>query len=291
MSASASDEPVITAETARPVGGQSAPERGDRARLSGYRRRFAIFYTGLAVIAGAGLGAFVVLLVKPDAAPAPAWSLWKPDAKSTDSRVKEIADHVSTRYRLSSGQQLTVALAGPPTVTAGSSEGGTGSIPVRAIAVRPDTSTGKAEEDDIEIVGASGSIQYVLCGLGNNCSVSVGKASEARHALLRREAIELALYTFKYNDDIDSVSVFLPPRPDGQAAPSAVFLKRADLKGELKTPLTRSLTPTPPGIGQMPQHELALVNRVTRPRLYGYEYQQAQDGSAVLVFSPALATS
>ena len=34
--------------------------------------------------------------------------------------------------------------------------------------------------------------------------------------------------------------------------------------------------------------ELALVNRITEPRLYSYEYQQAQDGSAVLIYDPVV---
>ncbi len=67
-----------------------------------------------------------------------------------------------------------------------------------AIAIRPDTSTGKKEENEIDVVPATHSFQYILCGLGANCSIKGGKASTARHALLRREALELALYTFKY---------------------------------------------------------------------------------------------
>ena len=33
--------------------------------------------------------------------------------------------------------------------------------------------------------------------------------------MMRRQAIELALYTFKYVPSIETVTVFLPPRPDG----------------------------------------------------------------------------
>src|SRR5690606_24285560 len=121
---------------------------------------------------------------------------------------------------------------------------------VRAIAVRPDTSTGQAEDEDIDIVDAAGSHQYVLCGLGTNCSIASGEPSEERHALLRREAMELALYTFKYVDTIDSVTVFLPPRPGGDTAPTAVFLERGDVAKELDTSLRRTLEPTTPGVGQ-----------------------------------------
>ena len=280
---SATDEPprVIDAEPAIPV----TEERGI-LRQASFRKRFAAVYLSLALIAGVGIGAFVVLLARPDAAPAPAWSVWQPDG-SESARVRQIADHVAGRYRLPSGEQIAVALAGPPTVAAGTEE--QANIPVRAIAVRPDTSTGKAEDEDIAIVDASKSVQYVLCGLGQMCSITKGKASEARHALLRREALELALYTFKYVDGIETVTIFLPPRPDGATPPNAVFLERRDVKSELSTPLTKTLAPGAPGIGSIPAKELSAVNRITRPRLYGYEYTQAQDGSAVLVLNPIIA--
>ena len=57
---------------------------------------------------------------------------------------------------------------------------------------------------------------------------------------------------------------------------------------ELGKPLRASIGPKTPAIGKMPQRELALVNRITEPRLYSYEYQQAQDGGAVLVYAPVV---
>lgn len=281
--------PVVEAPLVPADAVDGVAPREERARLTGYRRRFGIVYIALALVAGLGVGALIVLLARPEAGPAPEWSAWEPSGSDV-ARTRQIADRVGSSYRLADGAQMTVALSGPPTVTAGSGAEGTGAIPVRAIAVRPDTSTGMAEDDDIAIVDAAGSHQYVLCGLGTNCSIGSGKASEARHALLRREALELALYTFRYVDGIDSVTVFLPPRPDGQAAPNAVFLKRGDVAAELGTSLRRTLEPTTPRIGQMRPVELATVNRVTLPRLYDYEYQQAQDGSAVLVLNPLVTT-
>jgi hypothetical protein len=285
MSENVHEGAVIDAEPAKPVASSEGTiHRSERARLAGYRRRFAGIYIALALVAGVAAGALIIELTKSDPAPEAAWSKWKPDGSDT-ARVRQIADHVSTRYRFPDGDQLVVALAGPPTVTAGGSDS-TNPIPIRAIAVRPDTSTGKAEEDDIQIFDASKSMQYVLCGLGDSCSISQGSASEARHSLLRRQALELSLYTFKYVDGIDSVTVFLPPPPGGQQPGSAVFLRRSDVKAELKHPLADTIAPGAPSIGQIPAHELQTLNRITRPRLYRYEYTQAQDLSAVLVLDP-----
>jgi hypothetical protein len=284
---------MIEAEPARPVSGATGGKRSDRARRSAYRSRFALVYVALALVLGGAVGSFVLLLSRPEAAPEAAWSAWRPEG-SPDARVKQIADHVSKEYRLASGSQLAAVLVGPPQVSAGGQQG---DIPVRAIAIRPDTSKGLAEEDDIDIVDGRSSVMYVLCGLGENCSIPEGSPSEERHALLQREALELSLYTFKYREDIDAVTVFLPPRPpdptlpaEEQPRPTAVFLKRSDLSEQLDRPLAQTLQPRTVAVGQIPQRELLVVNQTTRPHLYTYEYTQAQDLSAIMILTPVLPT-
>ena len=282
MSEGVERSPLIEAEPAKPVGESSSVPRSERARRTGYRRRFAIVYGALALVGGIALGALIVLLTRPDAVPNPSWSSWEPSG-SSNAQVKQIADHVAKEYRFQ-GQQMVVALGGPPTVAAGGDS--TSPIPVAAIAVRPDTSTGQAEEDDIELVDASKSMQYVLCGLGDGCALSSGPPTEARHTLLRREALELALYTFKYVDGVDSVTVFLPPPAGGQSPATAVFLERGDTGPELGKPLSQTLSPITPSVGTIKAEELQTLNRITRSRLYQFQYTQAQDLSAVLVLDP-----
>jgi hypothetical protein len=282
MSEGVQPRPLVDADLARPVDESQHASREERARRSGYRRRFGLIYGALALIGGIAIGALVVLLGRPAAVPTPSWSSWEPTG-SSNARVKQIADHVAKEYRLQ-GQQMVVALGGPPTVTAGGDS--TNPIPIAAIAVRPDTSTGQAEESDIKIVDASKSMQFVLCGLGDGCSLTQGPPTEARHTLLRRQALELALYTFKYVDGVDSVTVFLPPPPGGQSAATAVFLERKDVAQELKTPLAQTLSPITPTVGTIKPGELQTLNRITRSRLYQFQYTQAQDLSAVLVLDP-----
>ena len=185
MSEQAEPRPLIEAEPAKPVEDSGSVPRSEMARRTGYRRRFAIVYGALALVGGIAIGALIVLVSRPDAVPNPSWSAWEPDG-SANARVKQIADHVAKEYRFQ-GEQMAVALGGPPTVAAGGDS--TSPIPVAAIAVRPDTSTGQAEEDDIELVDASKSMQYVLCGLGDACSISQGEASEAFKEKLKRDVL------------------------------------------------------------------------------------------------------
>jgi hypothetical protein len=258
--------------------------RADRARRLAYRSRFAAFYVLLAVVAGAGVGALLVLVSRGSPAPAPAWSAWEPTG-SIQRRSAQIADHVGDQYRLPSGKPLVaVTYAGPPTVTGPDGS----SFLVPAIAVRPDTTAGRAEADDIDTVSAANTVMYTLCGLGDACSIPEGKPTVERGQLLRREALELALYSFHYLDGIDSTLVLLPPRADGQAA-TAVFIERGDVRAELRRPLAQTLTaPLTPGVGEIQPDEQRVIDRTTRSRLYEYSYLQSQDGSPVMVLTPAL---
>ena len=129
---------------------------------------------------------------------------------------------------------------------------------------------------------------YTLCGLGTACSIAEGKASDARGQLLRREALELALYSFRYLDGIDSTLVLLPPRADGHVA-TAVFLERGDVRVALDQPLDATLTaPLTPGVGEIEAEEQRVIDRATRSRIYEYSYLQAQDGSPIMVLTPSV---
>jgi hypothetical protein len=284
MDKATADTKPVSANGVGATVSKRAESRADRARRLAYRSRFAVFYVVLAVVAGAGVGALLVLVGRGSPAPAPAWSAWEP-AGSAERRAAQIGDHVGDQYRLPSGKALVaVTYAGAPQVTGPDGS----SFQVRAIAVRPDTTAGRAEADDINTVNAAGTIMYTLCGLGTSCSIAEGKASVARGQLLRREALELALYSFHYIDGTDSALVLLPPRADGKAA-TAVFLERGDVRSELGHPLDETLTaPLAPGVGEIQADEQRVIERTTRSRLYEYSYLQAQDGSPVMVLTPAV---
>lgn len=284
MGKAAADAKPVSANGVGTTVATRPESRADRARRLAYRSRFAGFFIALAIVAGAGVGALLVLVNRGSPAPAPEWSAWQPTG-TVDQRAAQIAQHVSGQYRLPSGNALVaVTYQGPPVGTLDGVTPG----PVRAIAVRPDTTGGRADANDITTLDARNTVQYELCGLGKNCSISEGKASSGRRQLLQREALELALYSFQYFEGIESTLVLLPRRADGNEA-TAIFLTKNDVRRELGQPLDQTLTaPLAPGVGEIAPDEQAVLNETVAPRMYEYGWLQAQDGTLVMVLTPAL---
>jgi hypothetical protein len=264
-----------------PPADSTAPAAGEPSRRSTvYRLRFVLAYLALAVVAGAAIAAAVLVFGRADEDRNIAWSNWRPTGKES-TYPGQIADYVSGRYRLPSGNPLVAILSGPPQV-----QGINESVAVRAVAVQNDP---EGNSDDISIVSTENSVMYVLCGLGDRCSIREGEPSAQRHQLLRREALELALYTFKYGN-ASSVIALLPPRPDalGEQNPSsALFFEKKDFKRELEQPLRRTLLDAEPRqVAEISSLERATIDRLTTPHLFSYEFQQAQEGSAILILAP-----
>jgi hypothetical protein len=255
--------------------------RSERARRSSYRFRFGVIYVLLAAVLGAGVGSFIVLASRAEPPDDPVWSSWQPTG-SRQAKVRQIADRIPKAYRNENGTQLTVSLASSLAVPTQ-----TGEVPVRAVVVRPDTSKGLAEEDDIATYNGSDVVSYGLCGADSKeqCEIASGASSSERFTLLRRQALELSLYTLKYVNDVDSVLVFMPPSQKGQSNGS-IFLRRSDVENELHRPLSSLLPTTRPRLGSLTSLEEGEIIRLTEPRTYSAEVQALPDGNPVLVLTP-----
>lgn len=261
-------------------------DRGERARQSSYRFRFGMFYVLLAAVVGAGIGAAVILALRPAPPEAAAWSSWEPDGSKL-AMVRQIADHIPKAYKGENGQQLTVTEANQLSVPTES-----GYVPISSIFVRPDTSKGQAEEDDIARYDGATAVSYGLCGLGSGsqCAITSGKPSADRFTLLRRQALELSLYTFKYVDGVESVIVFMPPTPKGESN-GTIFIRKDDVEDELRRPISQLLPTSEPRVGRLTDIELGNILRLTQTRTYAFQFQAAPDGRPVLVLSPPAAGS
>ena len=256
-----------------------APTREERARRSSYRLRFGLIYVLLAAVVGAGVGSFIVLASGDDKPEEPAWSAWQPTGSKLQ-KVRQIADRIPKAYHAENGSQLTVSIVSPLSVPTAQ-----GDVPVRAVFVRPDTSKGLAEEDDIDRYDGGHVVSFGLCGATSKEQCELASLSNERFTLLRREALELSLYTLKYVDDIDSVVVFMPPTPKGESN-GTVFLRRSDVANELDQPISSLLPTAKPQVGGLNSLEEGQVLRLTQPRTYAAQVQPSPDGSYILVLTP-----
>jgi hypothetical protein len=258
------------------------PSRGDvrrdNARKTSYRFRFGLIYVVLAAVVGAGIGAFVVLASRPEPAEEAAWSAWRPEGRENSYPV-EIAQHVGSRYRLPSGKQIVGVIAGPATVQ---------DLPIRAVMIQHDASN-PTKEDDVEVIEVGNSVMYNLCGIGERCSIVEGQPSMERARLLRREALELALYTFKYVDNVDSVIALMPvnlgdPSTEEDDTSTALFLEKKQFQRQLGAPLERTLKPV--AGSKLDPEEGQIVDTLTSPNHYLYDIQPTQDLAAIMRLVP-----
>src|SRR5262249_43827780 len=150
--------------------------------------RFRAAYFALAALFGAAIGAFVVVERAPAPVPPPPWSAWQPTGANARVQVRQIAAHVGAQYHLSRGKKLVEADVGSPIDP---------STTISAVAVAKTTRPQK--NSDFSFFDPSSTAMFTLCGDPKlKCAIKDGKPSEARGALVEREAFELALYTLRY---------------------------------------------------------------------------------------------
>jgi hypothetical protein len=259
-----------------PAGAEAASLRA--AGPSPYRHRFGFVTGALAGILVAAAAALAVVLTNggPRDGFAKDWSRWAPDSADLTGGAEQIAQHVGGEYHLRNDKQLVLVTGGPLEIQ---------NIPLR-VAVSDNGSTealdGKA-------------VLYTLNGLGPNGSIAGGKASTKRHLLLRREALELALYSFRYLDGVDMVVALLPPAPPKKGADAAtaaqtqqkqaIFFRPGDLKPQLQVPLGATVPPAAPLPDDFEGSEAQRIDSLTRSNLFFYDFTQGQDAKAYLVLN------
>ena len=195
-----------------------------------YGGRFTLAYLLLVLIFGGVASLFTYLVVRDDSPQA--WSSFKPEGEGL-ARGAQIANHVAPNYR-NDGDQIALVEAQPPIVQ---------NRVVDAIAIA---------RDRIRPVGggyrsfepATRTLFYVFCSPAQQ-DCGLPNATPEHITLLQRESLELALYTFKYMNDIDAVVALLPPT--GGQNPAVYFRRRA-LTKQLEQPLRMTL----PGRAPLP---------------------------------------
>jgi hypothetical protein len=251
------------------------------------------FLIATVTLCGIGIAAIAValsVLLSPSTHQATvAWSAWSPPDTGLAGE-RDIANEISPLYRASPASQLVVVTGRNLSDTSTATQ----------IALR-DPTTGS-----LSAISGTSAV-YTMCGLGPSCSIATGTPSQARLLLLRREALELALYTFKYIGGVDNVVAILPPGTSQQTsqltskppAPGkttktvpvdlAVVFQKQGLQHFLSQPLRDTLPEqVPPTVSEMSSApEAELVSVITGQALFTQQLIQGQDGSSLLELNPA----
>jgi hypothetical protein len=265
--------------------------------------RFQFLFGALGALSVAVVALAIALLRAPAPAPERPWSGWKPADNGVDP-AQQIAAYVAPRYRLDDGKQIVQVSGGPPTLKG---------QPLTLGVVRSGQTPAALEGNNV---------LYQLCGSGADCSIKAGKPSTERALLLAREALELALYTFRYVSGANQVVVTIPPPPPSGASKTsaakltatgsdtattsgsanasadstatttqvvshALLFTQADLAAALDQPLSATLSAVTPQVSQMDDWpDASTVKTLTEPHLYDFTVSETQQAGAVMLLEP-----
>src|SRR5205823_12781797 len=110
------------------------------------------------------------------------------------------------------------------------------------------------------------------------CSIA---QAPARDAVLRDEALELALYTLRYIDEADSVATFI-------GLSRVLFVTRSEVSRQLHVPLRATLPrANAQTVRKLTPIESKKVDALTTERLFDYRVQhEVSSGARVLLLAP-----
>jgi hypothetical protein len=231
---------------------------------------FRLAYGLLALAFWVSVAGFVVLIMRPNHSKPLVWSTWKPKAQGLLG-AHQISMRIAAHYKGANGAQLVAVQEHGPQVQG---------LRLEAIGVRRLNQGGQIDPY-IGLYRTDNTLIYAFCGLQANCALQ-GDSTAQRERVLRRAALELALYSFKYLKGVDQVVSLVQSVKVGGT--SAVFLRKSDLVPELKHPLrdTLPLSRPPPENAKDPK-EAAVIDALTASNTFPAHFEPLPDGDAILV--------
>lgn len=239
-----------------------------------HKHLFRLAYGVLALAFWVSVAGFVLLLAQPNHSSPVKWSRWHPNAQGLLG-AHEIGLRISSRYKDSNGAQLVAVQEHGAQVQG---------LKLEAIGVRRLNQGGQIDPY-IGLFGTGKTLIYAFCGLQTNCAMQ-GDSTAMRERALRREALELSLYAFKYLHGVDQVVSLVQSVKDGGT--SAVFLRKHDLEPELQHPLRDTLPLPQPPLANVPDtREGPVIDALTLPNTFPAHFEPLPDGDAILVLDVA----
>ena len=256
-----------------------------------YAARFQFLLGALLAVAVVGILGLVLAVGRSGGGTggedAVAWSSWRPTVGGLTG-AQQIAQHVSSQYKLSTGEQMVFVEARTPEMAGRALE----------MVVR------KPPQEGGQIERLRGDVMlYRVCGLERGCAIK-GTPSQSRGLMLRRQLLELASYTFRYLPEVDRVAFTLPPTYEevpatrtsrGRRIPvlnQIVVLSRSDVAPVLDAPLRTTLrTPPPPMRAMYKAPERTLVEALTTTRQFTFRLVEGEQEDAMFMVLEKLGTA
>lgn len=233
-------------------------------------RHFRLAYAVLALVFWGSVAGFVLLLTRghTHAATRANWSAWKP-SDSGLLGAREIGHTVAAQYKTATGEELAAVQEHLPEVQG---------LHLETIGVRRLLQTGQIDPY-IGLFGTDRTLIYAFCGTEANCAIGTATAPSM---LLRREALELSLYAFKYLKGVDQVvSLVQTTKTSGT---SAIFLRKDQFASQLAKPLRATLPlAVPPSEGTTDTREGPTIDDLTLQNTFPAHFEPLPDGDAILV--------
>jgi len=236
-------------------------------------RRFGLAYFLLAIAVGIAVGLSIVLYGRGGSShhAQTGTQVFEP-TKPGELCAKQIAHHVGREYRLSNGNPLAAVVGQRPNYQG---------QPLSFYLIRPNDAK---YPKDIAIFDVGEGMMYTMCGFGKNCAAGSAGANNDENLLLKREALELSLDTFKADSSVQTVTTLLPPLAQGNLA---IIFKRSDLGSWIHKPLSTILSAkTQIKPGQMSDEEALRVDTLEAGALFQFDAVQGPDGNAYLRLDP-----
>jgi len=197
------------------------------------------------------------------------WSSYKPKGGDVFTKAQNMADHVAPAYKYN-GAPIAVVQAQPLVYQDAVVDG-------IAFTRQPFRKIGSPLK---QFEPSGSTVAYVFCGSAARCGLPSTGAQDTV-PLLRRETLELALYTFKYTPSVDSIVGLLPP---AGSTNYAIYLRRRNFQKELSKPLDATLPPHKVlSYQQLSPVERATVDRLTMKNTYQSQFSQGANGRTLLV--------
>ncbi len=213
----------------------------------------------------------------PTWTPLPHWAPWAPRGGSTEAVASGIGQHLAAQYRLNVAGAPLLAITGRSVTPTGSSWAS-----FALIAVQPSSPAARLTVDS-----AAATWMFRLCGSGAQCAIGPGPATIQRGRLVRREALELALYTFEYAPAVGAVIIELPPPPATGPSRVLLYYRRSQLQPELHRQLGTTLSLTLPPLPTQPDpSEAHSIDARTLPEAYTFTLFTVSDAKRALVLTP-----